>query len=128
MRFSSVIDSLTQLRSAILSLKFDFQSFSLSISSFQSLVQFRYAIISLSLSLSLFLFVFYGFVDVLQCRYVLQCRFVIYVPSLVFELSLSIKVEFNHHPPKPDPTRPVVFCDKRRSTILQTNGIELVLG
>ena len=83
---------------------------------------------SLSLSLSLFLFVFYGFVDVLQCRYVLQCRFVIYVPSLVFELSLSIKVEFNHHPPKPDPTRPVVFCDKRRSTILQTNGIELVLG
>ena len=43
------------------------------------------------------------------------------VPSLVFELSLSTKVEFNRYPPKPDPTRPMVFRDQWWFAILQRN-------
>lgn len=50
------------------------------------------------------------------------------VPSLVFELSLSIKVEFDRHPPKPNPTQPMVFGDQRWFAILHRNGIESSLG
>ena len=92
----------------ILSLKFDFQSCSFFISSFHSL-----ASLDLLSSLSIFVYVLwicgllvFGFVD-------LFFRFLIHVPSLVFDLSLSIEVEANRCPLEADPTQTLVFRSRQ---------------
>ena len=132
---------LLHCQTAVISLRFDFQSFSLFTSSFQSPAHgllvfgfvdlwaiylfslFIYSFQSLQICyhLSLFLFVFFRFVGywclglfICSSGQICSFRFVKFVTSLVFDLCLSIKVGYNHHPPEPDPTRSVVFRDWRR--------------